>query len=672
MRHFISFQKRKGLHIPKGLASNEGLVHQINHELMKYGYVISKDLHERLATANAETLHVVYNDLVTGISNVTGGAGHEPIYRNFPQSVLAMSYTEFLINAIVHYWSFGTWRPDDAEYINREFKLEPVDYKTIKLLEEGEFNGIFTDLLYSNTSISGFDKEVIDWFIDNKYEFNFGKIGFKETAAYVGKRLLDSDIDVLPTQDATTVLRIWSAYSGGDEGLKVNTKFKNPSSRQRKVLLNTLNNAYNLEESFKIYREKWLKFLFYLNPMSTGNSKRFNNVFNYTNLLRNNPKVLKTFNSKVEALLLEKDISVLDLLSERMGVFTRRLDHTVRLFGIVALEKWLVGNPNLMQIVIAYNHFSDRDKMQVGRGAVLASQGKSEVVTYDSLEPLDTKLVEKIKSLLIDRIDNLPKSTLSDTKVYIDRTLYYRPLGVNNRASSLSLDGKVVGTVENIPKAKVIRTYVHWEGTSDIDLSGMVIDNESRVTKVGWNGQHIFGKSIIYSGDNTGYSDKNAEYLDIVTKELPSSVEWIIVDARIYRGPKDYAGYNGKARAGWMLREHPEANEHWLPQTLEHSIVLGSDSKTAYLMAIHMPTNSLVYLDLSMGNHNITTDEDALQLRIYLDKFIMNVEDEISWDKLNQGHIINLLGGEVVDNAEDADLEFSENTTLEEVTKYLV
>ena len=95
MRHFLSFQKRKGLYIPKGTESNESLVHQINHELMKYGYVISKNLFDRLSTQNTDYLESLYNDLLTGIRKVTGGGGYEPIYRNFPQSVLELSYTEF-------------------------------------------------------------------------------------------------------------------------------------------------------------------------------------------------------------------------------------------------------------------------------------------------------------------------------------------------------------------------------------------------------------------------------------------------------------------------------------------------------------------------------------------------------------------------------------------------
>lgn len=672
MRHFITFQKRKGLFIEKGIESNDSLALQINHELMSYGYVLSQKLYDRLSTQSEAYLEVVYNDLVKGITNITGGAGHEPIYRNFPQSVVKLSYHEFAINAIFHYWSAGHWRPEDAEYINREFKIEAINYKEISLLEESQFNAIFSDILYSNNSISKFDKQVVDWFIDNNYSFEFGKIGFKETVAYVGKRLVESDILYLPTRDATSVLRIWSAYSGGDEGLKENTVFKLPTSKQRRLLLTTLNGSNNLEESFKIYREKWLKLLFYLNPLVAKYRKKYPVLAEYVIKLRNEPKELRTFNSKIEGFLAKKDILVLELLKTRMGTFTRRLDHTVRLFGVTAIESWLDNNPTGPQMITAYNHFTNRDKDLAGRSVVLASQSQSEVVTYDSLEPLNAKLVARIKELLLERLHGLTNVTLGDSKVYIDKALYYRPLGINNRASSFSLDGKGIGTVESVPAGKTIRMYVHWEDRSDIDLSGFIITSNNEVMKIGWNGGHHFNGAVIYSGDNTGYSNKNAEYLDINTSSLPKDVIWVINEARIFRGPRDFKSYNGKARAGWMLRDKPEVNSHWLPETLDHSVVLTSDSTTAYLMAFHLPTRSIVYLDVSMGTSMVSTSEDALKMRLYLENFVMAESEDINWDKINQGHLINLLSKVIVDKPEDADIVFNEHTTVEEVTKYLV
>lgn len=674
MKHFLAFQKRKGLFIESSSINNNNsnLTHQFNHELMKYGYVLSKELFDVISTLDKTNIQFVYNDLLTGIKSVVGSGGYEAIYRNFPQSVLALSYSEFAINAIIHYWSFGTWRPEDEGYLKREFAIESVNYKTIKLIDKSQFDSIFTDILYSGNSISTFDKVVVDYFIGEGVYFDFNKISFKETQAYIGKRLLNiEDIKLLPIKDATTLLRVYSAYCGGDEGLKENTVFKNPSSRQVRLLSNTLDNCYNLEEAFKIDREKWLRLLFFLNPLTERNMKLRPNLGKYAFLLRNNPKELRTFNSRVEELLGKKDVQVLELLKKRPKAFMRRLDHTVRIFGMDAISKWLETNPDLSSSVSTYNHFTDRDKKQDGRGAVLAGQGASNVVTYDAQEPLDTKLVSNIKNILLNKIQTTKNNELKEKKVFIDRALYYRPLAINNRASSLSLDGKANGSVEIVPEGNTVRMYVHWTDRHDIDLSALMLTTDNEFTKVGWDSYHQNG-GVVYSGDNTGYGPKNAEYMDITPSNLPKNAEWIILEARIYRGPNNFAGFT-ECRTGWMLREEPESNELWLPETIDHSILLNNKAKTAFAMAFHAPTRSIVYLDLAMGANQVSGKEDAVKMKMYLESFVTldDGSDLIKWDKLNQGHVLHSISNNIVDKPEDADLVFDENTTYETICRYL-
>ena len=666
MKHLISFQKKKGLHVIVGKndINNMNTVKLINHQLMKHGFILSEELANALATKSSTYLTQVYNQLSDFLRIVVGGSGYEPIYRNFPQSVIDMTQAEFVWNAIRHYWSGGAWRPEDAGYLRREFAFEPVKYKTISLLTAKQYDSIFTDIIYSGDSISTFDKDIISYNLSLGAKFNFNKISFNETKAYIGRLLLtNEDTETLPTQDATLVLRMYSAYSGGDEGLKENTRFKNPRAFQRRILLRTLEGCYNLEEAFKMNREKWLRLLFYLHPMSAGNAKTYPTVAEYADLLRNNPKKLKTFNAYVDAYVDNRDPYVLEFLKKRPGVFTRKLDHMVRVYGYAAINKWMELDLRMEQLITAYNHFIDRAEKK-NRGAVLAGAGSSEVVTYGALEPLDSKLVLKITSGILSRLQTFR----SDEKVFIDRALYYRPLATNNRASSLSLGSATAGTTERVDIQKTLRMYVHWHGSSDIDLSGLAITKDNQVVKVGWNGRSNL-KGIVYSGDNTGRSAKNAEYLDITPKDMLNSIEWVIVEARIYRGPSNYAGYGGKARAGWMLRSKPEANIHWLPETIDNAIVLNSTSRTSYLSALHVPTGNIVMLDLAMGDKRVSSSEDGIKMRQYLETFVTldDGSDEVKWDKINQGHVLSLLYT-VVDDADEADIVFDENTTAESVT----
>jgi len=679
MRHFITFQKLKGIYVGSGDASvdNSGLVHQINHELMSVGYVMDQELFQTLSKQSEETLNEVYTQIVAGIRKVVPQGTFEPIYRNFPQSVVQMSHFEFVVNAIMHYWSFGTWRPEDAEYINRELKLEAVNYKAVRLINSAQYFGIFTNILFSVNSISGFDKECVDFYLDNHADnIKLSGIKFKETLAYVGQRLMDASTStlpttengeaVLPTRNATDILRVYAAYSGGDEGLKENTKFKKLKSSQRRLLRNSLNNSYNLEDSFKTYREQWLRVLFYLNPRQY--SERYPNLGIFSDALRNAPDSLETFNAKIEKYLRNEDEAIFDLLTKRAGVFSRRLDHLVRIFGKTAIQKYVaLDNITFTNLVATYNHFDGRDKEQAGRGVILASQGASNVVTYDGLAPLDTKLVTYIKGAIMTRLRDFK---IDDNKKYfIDRSLYYTPMAMNNRASELSLDSKVIGESVIYEGKKTLRLYVHWEGRSDIDLSAFIIDNENNVKKIGWNSYHHSDGYVVYSGDNTGLADKNAEYMDINVKEVPKNVEWIITEARIYRGPSTYAGYNGKAHIGWMETNHPEENLHWQPTKLVNAKLLQAKASTAYLMAYHAPTKSVVYLDMAMGSSSVSNNQDAVKMRMFLESFIsLDDGQDISWDKLNQGHLLELRLPNIVEDSKEADVVFDGASSVDEIS----
>jgi len=673
MRHFISFQKKKALYVQPGDADNTALAHELNHELMAVGYVLGKDAFDAVASLETEALCEVYRDLMEGIGRVVGDTGYEPIYRNFPQSVLAMQYEEFAFNALLHYWSCGTWRPEDAEHIRREFRLEAADYTPVGLLTKTKFDRIFHDLLYGQVSLSAFDKTCVDWYVDNGGPFDFSRIAFKETASYVGQRLLKSGADTLPVRRATTVLRIWSAYSGGDEGLKENTRFKNPTQRQRALLMRTLEQCTDLEDSFKSQRERWLRMLFLLHPNTAKHRERYPRLADHADRLRNRPKTLRTFNARVEMAIARKDPAVFELLARRRGAFMRRLDHLVRTFGVEAFEYWLQLEPQFAQLVTAYNHFSRRAEAHGSRGAVLASASRSEFVTYKALDPLPEPLVEHITTQLMARLRRFEVGELGGA-VFVNPGLYYTPLATNTRASTLALDGnRAIGTSQRYTDGATLRLYVHWEGKSDIDLSGFSISRHNEVLKVGWNAAHRAANYIVYSGDNTGLSEKNAEYIDINTGLVPDSIEWIIVEARIFRGPESFAGYAGTAHMGWMSRAHPQAGQHWKPKTLEHAMVLSSDAKVAYLMAYHPRSKNIVFLDMSMGDARVSTPQDALVMRAFLERFVTVDEDrdEVPWDTLNQGHILELLAPALAPDAASAEIVFDEHTTAEQVGRLM-
>ena len=650
MKHFYTLQKRKGLALSKGQWDNQETAHRINVELMSKGFVMSKELFDVVATQSDETLSKIYSDITKGFQKIFGTSGYEPIYRNFPQSVVGMSREQFVVNAIFHYWTFGAWRPEDEGYLQREFSIEPVNYKEVSLLGFEEYENILFELVYSGKSLSEFEKEIVLFYLDSGFGVDYERISFKETRAIVGKEMLLRG--KMPSiRSANGLLRLYSAFCGGDEGLKENTRFKSPSTSLKNQMLACLDNCYDLEEAFKMDREKWIRFLFYLNPMTKVNRLKYPNVARYTELLRNNPKSLRTFNSYLEEAIQKKDEDVFNMLKNRRGVFMRRMNQLFEIFGVKAVEKFIDSNPSFEQLVTLYNYFDGR-RNERERSAVLASKSVSNVVSYGAIKAIDEKVVDDIQGMLrIAMSKGIGSRNSNGRKVYIDRKLYFRSLPLNNRAASHSMQNYSCGSAVEVDGEKIVRAYVHWVGRSDIDLSAFALHGNGDIVKIGWNGGHHLEGAIVYSGDNTGHSAKNAEYLDVNVKKLRElGYQWVVLDAKVYRGTTFNLWEGEGVHAGFMLREKPEQNNHWLPETVEQAMKISSNSKSAYLFAIDVENACVVFLDVAKTDESsITSDADALKIVEFTKNVYMQDNgSEISWNKLGQGHILNLLYGYVV------------------------
>ena len=108
-------------------------------------------------------------------------------------------------------------------------------------------------------------------------------------------------------------------------------------------------------------------------------------------------------------------------------------------------------------------------------------------------------------------------------------------------------------------------------------------------------------------------------------------------------------------------------------ETIANTSIIECASNSAYLIALHIPSRKLVHLDVSASESRVTTNEDAIRMKIYLDKLILITKDEseIPWKVLNQGQIVNLLSDNIVNDPEEADIIYDENTNSDEITRLI-
>ena len=145
---------------------NENLAATLSADMMRLGFIPSKDLYETLMSAPTDVLEGVYNELIPALKSIKGAdVTYAPMYPNFPTQVMEADYIELFFNAICHYWSLGQWAPD-YEVLPREFAFEDVKFREVGVIDEDEFDTIFNQLVSSNESLSEADKKVIKWFAD--------------------------------------------------------------------------------------------------------------------------------------------------------------------------------------------------------------------------------------------------------------------------------------------------------------------------------------------------------------------------------------------------------------------------------------------------------------------------------------------------------------------------
>ena len=160
--------------------NNKILVATLQSHLMQLGYMLDEQSFIELSKSNITFIENFNDEIIQYLKEVTGGKfNYEPLYKNFPLEVMSMSDFDLYINAIIHYWSNGTWSPSTVTY-EKPIKFEKINYVMIKFGTPKQFSNIFADLVSINTSLLPQDIEVFKWFINNGYTLLFpNQIPFK-------------------------------------------------------------------------------------------------------------------------------------------------------------------------------------------------------------------------------------------------------------------------------------------------------------------------------------------------------------------------------------------------------------------------------------------------------------------------------------------------------------
>lgn len=648
------------------------------------GFTFDKELFETLLTYSKTEIETIYLDLISKLK-VLVGADKEyiPMYPNFPQQVADADSIELFVNAIIHYWSYGTLMPE-YEKDERLPLFDNVNFKILSVGNDDDIFEIFTNLVSSKTNISQQDKDDISLIIATYPDFNKylpEELPLKENVALIGKLILDkapikrvSDIQKY-YKTATDVLRLITALSDGDISLATKTKYKHLRRYERRMVMDLLADCGNITEDLFRYQYEWIRVAEIVHPFEF-HSRKYNGVNKAFDVLRNKHKPLFD-TGKIQRAIADKDIkTAVDILKYRPGEFARTLDKLLRdadtsekiyIINTFAKVATKVSVPILLQLS---KHFENRNNNKL---RVIFPKGTLANVRSinNDLPGIDNKTCRKIVTICEDAIVKQFKSKPKMGNVFIDNELMNYIVPFSQRSASSAnktlVRGSRIGIREN---ANAVRAFIWWTNDKcsrvDIDLTAAIFDeNWKFIEHVSYTNLRSHKYRACHSGDIVNGGSVNgegvAEFIDIDIDSVNKYGRYVCF--QIYSYTKQKFKDLPNCRFGWMEREDVDSGEIFEPKTVEVNMDVTSNSTIDIPVIFDCKTREFIWCDLNLGitkylSNNVENNLSGINAACY-------AMSNINKPNLYKLIFLNALArGKIVTDRNEADIIFSNDRTI--------
>ena len=671
---------RSGLIIPPNdYADSRILAATCNAELMHFGYMLSEEAFDALAKADGVYIIQLTESLTAWLQDMMGDGVWEPLHAGFPQTVMNTSIMSLYMDAIMHYWTRGEWKPDE-QVANAGYQYEFVNYTIIEHGKEKDFMQIFTDLISVNAGITPEDLRKIKWFVAN-YDVTTHlpkSIPFKENLT-----LLAAEQVPVPVKTPTDVLRIAHYLSHGNSDLFIPSKmvkaqgwtrgyvknkerrtryFKKFSRLQRRYILSLLEQVANPSEMVN-RRGQWLRLGEIIHPGEY--KKRYPKAYAAFDKLRNTK--VRSWKSYVNLAFKGGFEKGMKKLAERPGEFARLLDFLIRKGGeafltvILTLFRSIATKISSKVLWELYTHFSGRT---VSTPRSVWIKGARKPTPLTTLVPMKEFIVndilETIWGVFFDKFSLLEPLG----SVWLDPELEKIPLPTNMKTVSDSLKVVIRGQRNKFTVDKqVIRLYMHWTNSDDLDLSSEFCTADGK--KTGVCAFHSLGSQGIYSSGDVipNRIGNHAEYIDIVLADFP--YDYALLTINNFNGrPLNNTGL----RVGFMERDHVKTEKAWYPKTVSQSMQITSPDVSVAAILFDLKNKEWILIDRQLSGIPVSSG-----------LHIVNLMNEVA--ELPKVSALTLLKlhaearGKIVAEPEDADILFKEedfNTSYEQILKYML
>ena len=664
---------------------NKQIVATMNKNIEVFGYTMSEALFNKLVHMKVKSRKVVYDALVSGLKEITGADKvYNPMYPNFPESVMEKDDFELYFNAIVHYWSFGTLLP----YEEKKERAPLFNAAKVKVLEAGSFddlNDIFNNLCASKTSLSKSDVDDMIFILNSTKVTLPDEIPFKENTACICKLLVNTGVDTDGSlckkyvKTATDVLRLVTAMSDGDVSLAENTKFRNLKRNERRIIMNLLAGCGNAAEDMSRYAGRWIRVGEKLHPGEFAKNERYTKAVQAFGIIRNDGKI-QSFAGRVDAAVASGDVNtVVSLLKKRPGEFARRIDFLLRTFNKDADRKAVimgfasiakdVSSTVLLQVREHFiNKLDGNDDMRVffPKGNL----ARSYYVKNDKTEAIPEDAMKMVIAVCESALINIYGNREFLGKVYIDEALKDYTVPFSLRSAGKTMTAVSRGSRIAIDdSAKIIRPFIWWTNTKDniidVDLSIAVFaDDWNCLEHVSYSNLKSSRFGICHSGDitNGGPADGEgvAEFIDLdIEKALSAGARYAVFN--VYNFSDENFSKMEHAAFGFMTRSDMKSGEIFEPSTVKQRMDLASATTTCIPVIFDLKERVFVWCDMALTADHVRAGYGGINVESNLPSVVVTCKAMVDIKKPNlyDLFIFNAKArGVITDNPDEADIRF--------------
>ena len=567
-----------------------------------------------------------------------------PFYKNFPESVKSLTEDQLLFDQLYAYFH---WFLLDERYEKRnsifeqQFErltfTEDFDYKEFEVLSEKDaiikLSEIIKDLLASTRPVAEEQIQLIVAFMNN-YDYCPGKIASKDVALEL--LFISRDIRLARFIDLSDVIKLVDKinyYSYDNKKInKLNLK-----NKDRKFITQVMHEIMDREASISHKtiaecsekKKAWKGLLHHIHfkPLNVP-EKDFVNAIRY----HSNSSVYSEVEFWMENNDPRKAADIL-YIEKGPGAVLRNIEYFISRCNNDDDKRRVLKRVHadangvlLMQLYLHYCFYNPNKIKPRNFVFTKFNMVKTHTETSKEFKRRKTKLSGADADLIADRIDEMLEEHYADKvkgNVYISPKMVDVALPLQETSSNFGFGALPTGSRVHIPRGKVIRIFTYWNKIDILDLSAMGLNADgSKTNNYNWTNIERWQRPyMVHSGDCCDGYTGGSEFIDLdisgYKKDHPED-KYLVFNLNVWDSRKTFE--SGDCHAGYMLRDSVQSGDIFEPKTVNTSYSISANSRFAYLFAVDLDKEDLVWLNVVKDSKQIlaaVTSFDFLLPYIY-------------------------------------------------------